>query len=114
MVSRGYREILGDRCQGILQADRCYWISMTLGASRAVEIFGTADKISEALTFDDFVELSRAIVFPRLIRITSFNEAVPSHEKSLEVSTVALNEPLADGLFAIDDFPRAGERIAFS
>lgn len=111
MVSRGYREILGDRCQGILQADRCYWVSTKLDATRAVEIFDTAEKVKEVLTFDDFTELASEIVFPRLIRITSFNEEPASQEKSIQVSSVLLNEPVSDELFDIESFPRSGERI---
>lgn len=111
MVSRGYREIRGDRCQGVLQADHCYWISTTLNATRAVEIFDTAEKVKEVLTFDDFAELSSEVVFPRLIRINSLNEEPRSQEKSIQVSSVVLNEPVSNELFDIERFPRSGERI---
>lgn len=115
MTSRGYREIGGERCLGILQGERCYWVSEALSASRAVELYATAERVKETIVFDDFLQLSSEVAFPRLVRITSFDEGLqPASEKSLKVSSVALNTPLPDELFEIDAFPGQGERTSFS
>lgn len=112
MVSSGVREIGEETCRGILQGERRYWISATRDLVLAIDLFETAEKVRETITFLDFIRLSPEVSFPGQIKIESFDSAgKTSSERLLVITSVVMNEPVSDELFAIDRFPRSGERI---
>ncbi|HSG39069.1 MAG TPA: hypothetical protein VLE27_05485, partial [Thermoanaerobaculia bacterium] len=114
MNSRGFRQIEGDRCQGILQGDRLLWISSATNVVRSAELFRTADQIEERMTFGDFEELAPGLLFPRSVRVLIYgDQGEVVVERTITVHSLRLNEPLPERLFSVRDFPTKGEKANF-
>lgn len=114
MTGRGFRDIDGERCQGVLQGDRLLWISPNRNAVCSVEIFRTTDQIEERMSFKDFEELAPGLFFPRSIQVLIYGEQGDVVvERNLTVHSVILNQLLPEHLFSVRDFPAKGKKVSF-
>lgn len=113
MTSRGIRKVDGEPCQGLLQGDRLFWVSTKENAVRSVEFFRSADKLGERMLFADFTEPAAGILFPRSVTILDLDDnGAAAVTKVLSVESVTINGPLPEALFAVNQFPGKGERLA--
>lgn len=113
MTPRGRQTLAGQHCQGILQGSDCYWVDLGPGVVRAVDTYRSEEWVSGVTTFDGFVQISETLQFPHLLRRRRLDANGDTIKEEVEeVTAVALNEPLPEELFAIDAFPKLGERPA--